>query len=256
MHVVVINSWKEATPELAQEIAGALGMTAFDVQQRMVCGTPTVLASFADSQQAKKYVIKLNQIGIATMLIETEEVRHESDGILVRHFQLNESSLHIETGDGRSADIPYEKVDVLLPARSTLTYSEMITTTKNKLSLGQTILTGIPISKKVEKEQEITSETSKKVLYLFVSRGQKPLIFSQEGMTYTGLGDNMKLSRGQNFNFLLNELHRLCPGAAYDDRLLQRIGQVRLLGSTLNPETHLNLAVEILVNSLRRSRTN
>ncbi|GAG39324.1 unnamed protein product, partial [marine sediment metagenome] len=52
MHVVVINNWKKDTSELMQEIAIVLGITAYEVHQRMLCGSPTVLASFADPQQA------------------------------------------------------------------------------------------------------------------------------------------------------------------------------------------------------------
>jgi hypothetical protein len=72
-------------------------------------------------------------------------------------------------------------------------------------------------------------------------------------MTYDGLGAAMKLSRELNFTYLISELRRLSPGAAYDDRLLKRVGQTRLLGPALNPETNLDLAAEILARSLRPS---
>jgi hypothetical protein len=254
MYIVVINSWKEETAELAQVISGTLGITVFEVQQRMICGCPTVLASFADPQQALVSVEKLNQIGIATMVIDTVEVRSRTGSIIVRHFKLNESSLHIETGDRQSADIPYRKIDVLLPVTSTLTHSGTTTTTERKFSLGKTLLTGgISMSKKVKHEQEKTIQKYKKVLYLYISKRQQPVVFSQDDITYDGFGEAMKISRELNFAYLISELHRLCPGAAYNDRLLKRIGQVRLLGPTLNPETNIDLAVEILVRSLRSS---
>ncbi|NQT24523.1 hypothetical protein HQ585_04145 [candidate division KSB1 bacterium] len=253
MHVVVINNWKEETAEFAQEISTVLGITAFEVQQRIICGSPTVFASFADSQHALEMVKKLNPIGIETRIIDTAEVRSRTGSIIVRHFELKKSSLHIEIDDGRTAEIPYEKIDVLLPTTSTLTYSETTTTTERKFSLGKTMLMGMPMSKKVETQQEVTSEEYKKVLYLYVSKRQQPIIFNQEGLTYEGLGEAMQLSRGLNFAYLINELHRLSPGAAYDDRLLKRIGQVRLLSPTLNPETHIDIAVEILAQSLRQS---
>jgi hypothetical protein len=254
VHVVVINNWKEKTAELTQEISRALGITIFEVQQRMICGSPTVIASFADPQQAQVLVKKLNQIGIATMVIDAMEVRSRTGGIIVRRFELNESSLHIETGDRRSAEIPYGKIDVFLPAISIVKYSETKTTTERKFSLGKTILTGgIPMSKKVKHQQEVTVEKYKKVLYLYVSKRQQPVVFSQDGMTYDGLGEAMKISRELNFTYLISELHRLSPGTAYDDRLFKRIGQVRLLGPTLNIETNIDLAVEILARSLRPS---
>jgi hypothetical protein len=73
-------------------------------------------------------------------------------------------------------------------------------------------------------------------------------------MVYDGFGAAMKLSRELNFAYLKSELRRLCPEAVYDDRLLNRLGQVRLLGPALNPESSLDLAFEILARSLQRRR--
>ena len=128
--------------------------------------------------------------------------------------------------------------------------------TERKLSLGKTLLTGgIPMFNKVTRQEEMTSRDSRKILYLYVIKRREPIIFSEDTVTYEGLGEAMKLSRGMNFTYLINELHRRCTGAAYDDRLLQRIGQARLLGPTLNPDTNLDIAAEILVKSLRLSRS-
>lgn len=46
-------------------------------------------------------------------------------------------------------------------------------------------------------------------------------------------------------------VRRLAAQARYDDRLLQRAGQARMLGPALNPESHLDLACEILARTLR-----
>jgi hypothetical protein len=73
-------------------------------------------------------------------------------------------------------------------------------------------------------------------------------------MAYDGFGAAMKLSRELNFAYLKSELRRLCPAAGYDDRLLHRLGQVRVLGPALNPESSLDLAFDILARSLRRGR--
>jgi hypothetical protein len=254
MHIVVINCWREETEESAQAISRALGITVFEVRQRMICGSPAVISSFADPQQALILVKKLNQIGIATMVVDATEVRSRAGNIIVRRFELNESSLRLETDDRQRAEIPYGKIDLLLPCTSIVKYSETKTVTERKFSLGKTILAGgIPMSKKVEHQKDMTTEKYRKVLYLYVGRRQQPVVFSQDGMAYDGLGAAMKISRELNFTYLMNELHRLSPGAAYDDRLLKRIGQVRLLGSTLNPETNLDLAVEILARTLRPS---
>lgn len=254
MHVVVINHWKEETAEFAQEISMALANTVFEVQQRMICGIPTVIGCYADPQQALAIAQKLDQIGMKTMVVDATKVRNRTGAVVVRRFALNESSLYIETDDRRCAEIPYGKIDALLPATCNIKYSETKTNVERKLSLGKTLLMGgIPIYSNVKHQQKIKTEMYNKVLYLYVSKRLQPIIFSQEDMLYDGLGDAMKLTRELNFTFLTDELHRRSPGAIYEDRLLRRVGQTRLLGPTLNPEANIDLAAEILIQSLRLS---
>lgn len=254
MHVVVIHGWKEETTELVQAISSALGITVFEAQQRMIGGGPAVVASFADPQQALEMAKTLNQNGIATLIVDAEEVRSRADHFIVRRFELNESSLRIEQVDQQRAEIPYGEIYLLLPSTSIVRYSEKKTVTKRKLSVSRTILSGgIPLPKKVKHEKEVTTEERGKVLYLYAGN-RLPIVFSQDGMTYDGLGAAMKLSREQNFTYVISELRRRSPGAVYDDRLRNRAGLVRLLGPALDPETNLDLATEILARSLRSGR--
>jgi hypothetical protein len=254
MHIVVIHGWKEETTELVQAISSALGIMVFEARQRMIGGGPAVVASFADPQQALALAKKLNQNGIATLVVDAAEVRSRAGHFIVRRFELNESSLRIETGDWQRAEIPYGEIDLLLPCTSIVGYSEKKTVTERKLSVGKTILAGgIPMSKKVEHQEEVTTEERSKVLYLYADN-RLPIVFSQNGMTYDGLGAAMKLSRELNFTYLISELRRRSPGAVYDDRLRNRAGLVRLLGPAQSPETNLDLAAEILARSLRHGR--
>jgi hypothetical protein len=254
MHIVAIHGWREETAELSQALAGVLGLTVFEARQRVIGGGPAVVASFADPHQAQALAAKLSQCGIATLVVDTAEVRSRVGRFLVRRFELGEWSLRTETGDGERGEISYGEIDLLLPGTSIVGETETKTVTERTLSLGKTILSGgIPMTTKTKRQEVVTTEAREKVLYLYA--GNRPqVVFSQSGMTYDGLGAAMQMSRELNFAYLLNELRRLCPGAAYDDRLLNRAGQVRLLGPAQSPETNLDLAAEILARSLRRGR--
>jgi hypothetical protein len=254
MHVVVIDGWKEETAGVVQALADALGITAFEARQRVIGGAPAVLASFAAAQQAHALAEKLDQRGLSTLIVDATAVRSRSGHLLVRRFELGKWSLCVETVDGKRAEIPYQEIDLLLPGIGTVENSELKTVSERKLSLGKTILSGgIPMTKKVERQEVVTTEESRKVLYLYAGN-LPPADFSQDGMTYDGLGAAMKLSRELNFGYLISELRRLSPGATYDDRLLNRAALVRLLGPAQQPGTGLDLAAEILSRSLRRGR--
>ncbi|GFE61197.1 hypothetical protein [Geobacter sp. AOG2] len=257
MHVVAICRWKEESAELAQALAGALGITAYEARPRMLGGGPAVVASFADPQRAADLAKKLNQSGFTTLIFDATGVRNGVGHFVVRRFEFKKWALRIEASNGPQDEIPYEEIDLLLPCTSIVGVSETKTVTERKLSISKTILSGgLPMTSKVEHQEEVSSEERSKFLHLYAVGRRSPVIFSQNGMSFDGFGDAMKLSRELNFTHLTGELRRLCPGAVYDDRLLNRAGQARLLGPGLNPETNLNLAVEILALGLREQGTN
>jgi hypothetical protein len=254
MHIVVIHRWKEETAELVQALAVAVGKTAYEMRQRMIGGGPAVIASFADPQQAGTLAMKLNRSGVMTLIIDSDALRSKGGRFFVCRFELKDRSLHIESSDGQSAEIAYGDIDLLLSGTRILGQTETITVTERKFSLGKTILSGgIPLSKKVEHQEEVNTEERENILCVYAGE-RPPIVLSQSGLSYDGLGAAMKLSRMLNFAFLKSELLRLCPAAGYDDRLLTRIGQVRVLGPALNPESSLDLAFDILARSLRCGR--
>lgn len=253
MFVVVIHGWQQETPELAQALADALGILAFEARQRLIGGGPAVVASFADSRQAEAAAQKVIHNGIAALVFNATALRSQSGCLVVRRCELDDRALKIETDNGQQATIPYEEVDLLLAATSIVGYSATKTVTDRKISIGQTVLAGgIPIFKKVESKEEVSSEERGRIIYLYA--GDRPkAVFTQNGMSYDGFGAAMKLSRELNFTYLTSQLRLLCTAARYDDRLLSKSGQVRLLGTTLNPESNLHIAVDILARCLRAS---
>jgi hypothetical protein len=251
VHVVVIHGWQEETPTLVQSLAGALGLVAFEARQRLVGGGPSVVAIFADPEQAGALARRLEQYGFGAFVVDASSVRRREGSIIVRRFQLNEWSLRLEAWDGQTTEIPLEEIDLLLTGMSVVGYTETKTVTERTLSLGRTLLSGgIPMSKKVERQEEVLVEESRRMLYLYAGTGPT-VIFGQDGVNYEGLGAAMKLSRELNFAYVTSELRRLCPRALYDERLLARVAQVRLLGPAQGQESSLDLAAEILARSLR-----
>ncbi len=246
MHVVTIHHWQEPTAELAQALAGVLKVTAFDARQRLIGNGPAVVGTFAEPDPAQRLAVKLQEAGFRVGVIDTSAAGAGSSFCIVHRFLLEEAMLHIEDVDGRKARIAYSAVGLLLPATRVTGQAESHTVTERKFSMGKTLMAGgLPMTRKVERRETVSSEERERVLYL--CKGSRPwLIFPQSSLVYDGLGARMKPSREMNFNELVAELRRRSPAAGYDDRLLNRAAQARLLGPLLSPETNLDLAVEIL----------
>jgi len=185
------------------------------------------------------------------VLIDTELLRTKDKPFMVRQFTLHDGTLQLETAAGQSEKLQYKEISLLLAATAVVGQTESTATvTERKFSLGKTMLAGgIPMTKKVKQTMTLQSEERDEVLCLFAI-GHRPVLFRREAMNYAGLGEAMQLSRELNFNYLKSELRRRAPQAVFDDRLLKKAGQVRLLGSSLDPDTHLDLAFEILARTL------
>lgn len=254
MFVVAIYGWREETPELVQALAGGLGLMAFEARQRLIGGGPSVVASFADLRQARELAANVSRDGLKALVVDATAVRMRSGFLVVRRFEFDKRVLKIETLSGQQATIPYAEMELLLQGTSIVGYTETKTVVERKFSMGKTLLAGgIPMTKKVERLEEVSGEESEPVLYLYA--GDRPaVIFSLNGMNYDGFGAEMKLSRKLNFAYLLSQLHQHAPDAVCDDRLLTRVAQARLLGPAQGQESSLDLAAEILARSLLANR--
>lgn len=250
MFVVAIYGWREETPEITQALAGALGIMVFEARQRLIGGGPSVVASFADHQQARDLAGKVRQVGIKALIVDATTVRLRGCLFIVRRFEFEDRVLKIETHNGQQEILPYAEIALLLTGTSVVGHSETKTIVEKKFSIGKTLLAGgIPMTMKVERQEEVSSEESEQVLYLY-AHDRPTAIFSLNGMNYDGFGAEMKLSRKLNFSHLISQLRLHASGTAFDDRLLSRVNQVRLLGPAQGREASLDLAAEILAQCL------
>jgi hypothetical protein len=250
MFVVAIYGWREETPEMVQVLADALGIISFEARQRLIGGGPSVVAGFADQQQAGVVAEKVGRIGINALIVDATAVRLQSCFFIVRRFKFEDRVLKIEAHNGQQETIPYAQMGLIITGTSVVGVNETKTIVEKKFSMGKTLLAGgIPMTKTVKRQEKVFSEESEQILYLY-AHDRPTAVFSLTGMNYDGFGAEMKLSRKLNFSHLISQLHLHAPDAAFDDRLLNRNNQVRLLGSVQGREAGLDLAAEILARCL------
>ena len=214
MFVVAIYGWREETPEMVQALAGALGIIVFEARQRLIGGGPSVVASFVDQQQARVLVEKIGRVGIKALIVDATAVRLRSCFFIVRRFKFEDRVLKIEAHNGQQEALPYAEMGLVLTGTSVVGLSETKTVVEKKFSMGKTLLAGgIPMTKKVERQEEVFSEESEQILYLY-AHDRPTAVFSLNGMNYDGFGAEMKLSRKLNFSHLISQLRLYAPGAA------------------------------------------
>ena len=105
MFVVAIYGWREETPEMVQALAGALGIIAFEARQRMIGGGPSVVASFADQQQAREVAEKVGRVGIKALIVDATAARLQRCFFIVRRFKFEDHALKIEDHNGQQESV-------------------------------------------------------------------------------------------------------------------------------------------------------
>lgn len=230
---------------VARKLQEAGGRTLYEERQRIGHAFPRVVATCADRQAADLERAALAAAGVRAVVIDCNAIEHDAERLLIRRFALEPEALAAETHDGRQVAVPYSSMSMLIRGVEIESQTTTVTTKKRKLSASRAIATGgLSTHKKVK--QETTSHSERRGPYLLVYAPDKPTLTLRENtLVFSNLGDAKQASRAANFGWLIDQLRDRAPGAIYDDRLMTRAGQKRVLGA-LDVEIYTDLAVALV----------
>jgi hypothetical protein len=253
MNIVAINNLGKDEETLSKALAHALGKTAYEARSRLRVpqGGPSIVAVFRGPGEADECAVKLRANGFETVVLREDEIESDEKRFLTRSFEFRDGSLRAESRNGESVAVPLTDVKLMLngSGMSVRTGTEKIT--ERKFNLGMAIATqGLVMSTKTTREVHTEAHTRERFLYLYPVN-LPTLVLRENALLYDPLGAELKPSRAANFNYIVEELKRLCTAAVFDDRLLNRGNQVQLLGPLLTPEADLDIATSLLAVALQ-----
>ncbi len=255
MHVVAIHSMNKDKETLANSLAAVLKVTLYEALTRLRApgNGPLTVAVFAEKERAEQFVQQLHSAEFKAVVLTADEIDTAACVWIVRRFSLGELKLHVETEKDGNLDISFQDIDLILRgiriSRGTTT--EILK--ERSINLGRAVLSGgMMITKTTKTTRDVTTEVRERFVNLYA--GDVPtIIFRENALDYNSLGSARKPSRSENFTYLVAELRRCCPGARYDERLMNRAAQAVLLGSLFNPEEQLVIATALLAKVLREA---
>ena len=253
MHIVAIHNLSQNKEALAGTLAAALGATVYEALSRLRSPGkgPFVVGVFAAIGAADELVKKLRLGGFEAALLKEDEIETAAAGLVVRKFRFRGDALTVESTKEESLVIDYSSIDLIIRGTSIAQSTVIETVKEKKFDPGMALLTGgLKMTKTTEKTLESTVQTREGFFYLYAG-DQRTLIFREGGLAYESLGTLLQPTRQANFSFVIEELRRRSPEAIYDDRLLNRAGQIQLLGPLLSPEKYMNIATSLLAKVLR-----
>jgi hypothetical protein len=254
MLVLAIYNLKGSEALLARQLAAVLRKTVYEAASRLRApgGGPSVVARFADRGAAREAAAVLRASGFDALLLDEGEIETDARRFLVRGFELGPDGMTVESR-GRRLEARYGQIDLLLRGvRISARQPAAARAMERKLSLVRAALSGgLILTKPVPARRPRPVEDREGFLHLY-GQGLPPLVWRESEVLYHSLGEPLQPSRAANFDLLAAELRRRCPQALYDHRLAGRAGQAQLLGPTLSPARHLDIAISVLAGALRQ----
>jgi len=249
MYAVVIHHNHEVSPEAIQALAEVLGVTVFDARQKLAGQGPVVISTYAQSAQAESILTKLKNNEFRSFISDVDAALNDCPVLVVEKFELNEDHVSVYETGGRKATIAYKDIKFILPSVQRRKVTKQNSVTERKLSIGKTVMMGgLPMSKKVTRQETVMQDEPEHVLYL-CGGNRARLVCRQNSMTFEGFKDEIEFTREMNYKLFISKICQSCPDAVYEDRLMKRLEQAKLLGPTLNPDCYIDLAVDILITS-------
>jgi hypothetical protein len=252
VYVVAIHYAPGSGEPLAGPLAEALDKTAYEARARLSDpeGGPAVVANYGEIELAWACAGRLRANGIQPILVTPEDVESDAQRFVARTFELGARGLTAMSRRGETAEIAYERIDLLLHGVRIDERTEVRQTERKKFSAGRALLTGgLVLSKTTRKVEKITTEERDEFLHLY-SDDRPALAFHATDLNYQSLGPALQPSTTANFAWLAGRLRAATPRARHDARLANRAGRARILGPSLK-DRHLDIAISLLARVLR-----
>ena len=95
MHVVVIQSWQEESPDLSRNLGETLGVTPFEARQRLIGGGPAVVGCIGNFHEASVLAARLMEKGLDSFVLDAGGFRKEHRTFQVRRFFPGKSAVYL-----------------------------------------------------------------------------------------------------------------------------------------------------------------
>ena len=201
----------------AAPLAALLGLTAFDIRNRLGGALPRVVFQSSSEEAARRAFAALRARGHGVLLVDTEMVPSYVDVVRVRRFAVDDSGLLPSTPTG-----PRLAFDDLGAVLHVALRSPVVRSKREKELRPQ----GGRVPTTVEVEHLAHEHAEVHAAYLFPRAGgrarPRPWLLHERETSFLGLGPGLRLTRRENLGAAIDLVRRRAPGALYDDRFVAR----------------------------------
>ncbi len=226
---------------LVNKVAAIINKDLYGTRLLLTGKIPRVITHYQTFQAAESAAQSLRALGLVTIVCKDSELRKLSlTGFRAHSLILGQGEVTFCTKGGEARTIKAENVFLILKGIAQTRTEKEVTTTKMKLSLTSTLLTGVPIQRKVKEKTIETSVQNEYFIRLYDCKSSEPNVeIFQYNFDYSFLGKKMAPSSLINLNTTVTELRNTFPQAVFDDRLTKAF-QVDVPSGMPGDDTEVN----------------
>ena len=207
--------------DLLKRVAALLGKEIVDTRLLLAGEIPRIIASYPDADTANSIAQRLREAGLVAFLCGDSELRHRPARFKARTAGSRGREVIFRDRLGEEVRVEASDVFLIIRGRIQTTTRERASTTKMKLNLPATVLTGgIPIMRRVTQKTAKDSFQAEDFVKLYDWRSSDPRVeMFQNHIDYSSLGLELTPSAPANFNVVVTKLREWFPLATFDERL-------------------------------------
>jgi len=219
-HIVLVPP-KALDAELVKRVASLVGKEISDTRL-LLCGEiPRIIAHFPNTDTAELIAWGMRDAGLVAFVCKDSELRNRSTSFVAHTTKFGAKEVIFWDKRGGEARVEAGDVFLIIRGRMRSCRQEETSTTKMKLNVAATVLTGgIPVLRRVIQKTTKGSLQADDFVRVYDRRSSDPRVeMFQNHVDYSFLGPELSRSTPTNFKIVVTKLREWFPQAIFDERL-------------------------------------
>ena len=219
VHLVLLPPDSISDADL-QKASAILGKHAFETKLLFTGKTPRIIAHYASDELAEPPLLSLKALGLKVIAVRQERVPKSSTCLKAYAAQFEGDAIIFLDRQGQRVIMTSSETFLIIAGVLETGENIVVTNTGTKLNLPVTLLTGIPVNRRVTETTSHTSVHKERFLRLYGNTSSECKVeIRQNDFDYSCLGPALTFSTSANFDLLVARIRKTLTGAQFDDSL-------------------------------------
>jgi hypothetical protein len=209
--------------DMVKSAAEVLRKNVYDTRVLLSGEIPRIIAHYENIPATGQVVHSLKELGIDAIAFNDSQLRQPPQFFKAYTLSTGTQDVLFKDRSGREKRMRDNEAFLIITGMIQTSTETEIVTTRKKLNVATTLLTGgIPIYKKVKEKKTTHSTESDQFMRLYSTRPDDPVVLiTRHDMDYSFLGERIDVSTRANFILTVAVVREALPNALYNDMLVK-----------------------------------